>query len=153
MARSKSERGRGQPKKEIDLGQLQKLAALQATYEELAFFFDCEKRTIINRLKEPALKLAYENGKAGGRLSLRRLQWRHANGTGSSAVNMTIHMSKQKHWLNETDKVSAELTGKGGGPIEHKDVSPRELITSRIAGIAARKRAGDDSGGPERQPA
>lgn len=153
MARSKSERGRGQPKKEIDPVQLQKLAALQCTTEELAAFFDCEKRTIINRLKEPELQLAYQNGKAMGRLSLRRLQWRHANGTGSSAVNMTIHMSKQKYWLNETDKVSAEVSGPRGGPIETKDVSPRELISSRIAGIVKRSREGGGSGGPVGQAA
>jgi len=147
MARSKSERGRGRPKVEIDLVQLEKLGALHATTEEIAAFFDCEKRTIMNRLKEPAIKLALENGRQKGKLNLRRLQLRHAQGTGSSAVNMTIHLSK--HWLKETDKAAVELSGPKGGPIETKDVSPRELIASRIAGIAARKRTGDDSGGAE----
>jgi hypothetical protein len=147
MARSKPERGPGRPKVEIDPVQLEKLGALHATYDEVAAFFDCEKRTIINRLKEPALQLAYANGKQKGKLNLRRLQLRHAQGTGSSAVNMTIHLAK--HWLNETDKAAVELTGKGGGPIETKNVSPRELIASRIASIAARKRTGGDTGGSD----
>jgi hypothetical protein len=96
--------------------QLEKLGALHATTEEVAAFFNCEKRTIINRLKEPALKLAYENGKQNGKLNLRRLQLRHAQGTGSGAVNMTIHHSK--HLLGQTDKSLLELTGKDGKPIE-----------------------------------
>lgn len=38
--------------------------------------------------------------------------------------------------LGLSDK--SELTGKDGGPIETKDVSARDIIASRIAGIAAR---------------
>ena len=116
MTRSKSARGPGRPKVEIDVLQLEKLGALHATTEEVAAFFGCEKRTIISRLKEPALKLAFENGKQNGKLNLRRLQLRLAQGTGSGAVNMTIHLSK--HLLGQTDKSLLELTGKDGKPIE-----------------------------------
>lgn len=42
-----------------------------------------------------------------------------------------------------------EHTGKDGGPIETKDLSARELIASRIAGIAARGAAGSDPSGTE----
>lgn len=147
MAKSKSERGRGRPEVEIDPLQLEKLGVLHATVEEVAGFFNCTKRTVINRLKDPELQLAFENGKQKGKLNLRRLQLRHANGTGSGAVNMTIHLSK--HLLNQTDKSAVELSGPKGGPIETKNVSPRELITSRIAGIAARKRTDGGAGGSE----
>ena len=36
-------------------------------------------------------------------------------------------------------KEKVELTGRDGGAIETKDVSARERLASRIAGIAARK--------------
>jgi hypothetical protein len=48
---------------------------------------------------EEEFRDVWEQGKAERRIALRRLQWRHAQGTGSSAVQMTIHLSK--HWLGE----------------------------------------------------
>lgn len=46
-------------------------------------------------------------------------------------------------------KERVEHSGPHGGPIETKDVSARELLTSRIAGLAARTGAGEGSGGPD----
>ncbi|PDT71723.1 DNA-packaging protein [Bradyrhizobium ottawaense] len=42
-----------------------------------------------------------------------------------------------------------ELSGPGGKPIETKDVSARDLLASRIAGLAARTGAGEGSGGTD----
>lgn len=42
-----------------------------------------------------------------------------------------------------------EVTGKDGGPIETADVSPRDEIARRIAGVAARLGTRKDTGGPE----
>lgn len=151
MARQKEAKTIGRPKVALDLETLEKLGALHATIEEVAGFYGCTKRTIINRLKEPDLLLAFENGKQKGKLNLRRLQMRHANGTGSGAVNMTIHLSK--HLLGQTDKSLVEMSGPGGGPIEHRDVSAREFIAGRLASIAARRRAAEDRSGDERRSA
>jgi hypothetical protein len=117
VAKKKELKQRGRPAVEIDQVQLAALGAMHATYEEIAAFFNCNRRTVINRLKDPEFLLAYENGKLRGKLNLRRLQWRHAQGSGSSAVNMTIHLSK--HWLGETDKSAVE-------------VNPIELVITRI---------------------
>lgn len=151
MARKKEPKKIGRPQVAIDPVDLEKLGALQPTLEEVGAFYGCTKRTIINRLKDPELLLAFENGKAKGRLNLRRLQMRHAQGTGSGAVNMSIHLGK--HWLGQTDKSLLELTGKDGGAIETKDVSARSVISGRIASIAARKRTEDDSSGTDRSAA
>lgn len=147
MARKKEPKPKGRPPVVLDPGELAKLGALHATLEEVGAFYDCTKRTIINRLKDPDLLLAFENGKQKGKLNLRRLQLRHAQGTGSGAVNMTIHLSK--HLLGQTDKSLVEMSGPGGGPIETRDVSARAVVTGRIASIAARKRAAGDFGGPD----
>lgn len=40
-----------------------------------------------------------------------------------------------------------ELTGANGGPIETKDVSARDILTGRIAGLAARTGPGEDTSG------
>lgn len=42
-----------------------------------------------------------------------------------------------------------ELTGKDGGPIKTEDLSARELIASRIAGIASRSAASGDPSGTD----
>jgi hypothetical protein len=51
--------------------------------------------------------------------------------------------------LGLTDK--QEFSGPNGGPIETKDVSAREFISGRIAGIAARNGASGDTGAAKRK--
>lgn len=129
MAKKKELKRIGRPPVEIDPDQLAKLGAMHATQEEIAAFYNCHRRTVINRLKDPEFLLAYENGKLRGRLNLRRLQWRHAEGldrngrpvqgSTSAAVNMTIHMSKQPHWLDEGDR-------------SHVEMNPLEIVITKI---------------------
>lgn len=116
MARKKEPKKIGRPPIDVKPEDLEKLGALHATYEEVAGFYGCSKRLIIDRMKNPDLLLAFNNGKAKGKLNLRRLQMHHAQGTGSGAVNMTIHLSK--HLLGQTDKSLLELTGKDGAPMQ-----------------------------------
>ncbi len=106
----------GRPPIEIDLEQLAKLASIGCTKEEAAYILGCSKRTLLDRMKQEEVSEAWEKGVVLGKVSLRRLQWRHANGSGSSAVNMTIHLSK--HRLGETDKAAIEMSGPGGSPIQ-----------------------------------
>jgi hypothetical protein len=105
---------RGRPKTEIDPVQLERLAQIHCTIDEAAAVLGCSKSTIIRYLKEPGNQERWDAGREKGRASLRRLQWQHANGTGASAVTMTVHLSK--HWLGETEKVLQEVTGKDGTP-------------------------------------
>jgi len=86
---------------------------MQCTFEEIAAFFNISSRQLIRRLKGEPLKSAYELGKLEGRISLRRLQWRHAQGTGGSAVQMTIWMSRNH--LGETDRTPDEQAARRGG--------------------------------------
>jgi hypothetical protein len=145
----------GRPAVNIGADELRKLAALQHTYEELAFFFNCSKRTIIRKMQNPELLEAYELGKAGGRASLRRLQWRHAQMPNAAGVQMTIHLSK--HWLGETDKSALELSGRVDATVEVKSARERvnrkldalsERIARRVAGIAAQAGAETVPGEP-----
>lgn len=115
MARKKELKKNGRPPIVIDPVDLEKLGALHPTYAEIAAFYGCTERTIINRLKEPELQLALETGKGKGKLNLRRLQLRHANGTGSGASNMAQHLGK--HWLGQTDRSLIEMSGKDGADL------------------------------------
>lgn len=98
---------RGRPKIEFDLKQVEKLAMLQCTYDELAAFFDCSKDTIINRMKDDeSFSAAYKSGLEKGKMSLRRLQWRAAE---SGNVTMLIWLGKQH--LGQTDKQDVKHSG------------------------------------------
>src|SRR6185295_13920940 len=58
----------------IDLGELEKLAAMQCTDEEIAGWFGVSTRTIERRRKSRVFAETIERGKAKGRISLRRSQ-------------------------------------------------------------------------------
>jgi hypothetical protein len=135
----------GKPPIEISADELSKLARLHCTVSEAASFFKCSKRTLQRRLLEPDLKAAWQEGRKFGMLSLRRLQWRHASGTGNGAVQMTIHLSK--HWLGETEKVLSEITGKDGGPVEISNV--RDRLREKLRRTQSSETGSDDSE-PER---
>ena len=66
-----AERGR---RVDIDLVEVEKLAMLHATDEEIAGWFEVTVRTIERRKSEPGFAEAIERGRAKGKLNLRRIQ-------------------------------------------------------------------------------
>ena len=76
----------------INLGELEKLAAMQCTDEEIAAWFGVSIRTIERRRKSPVFCEVIERGKAKGRISLRRAQLRMLE-NGSAAI--AIWLGKQ----------------------------------------------------------
>ena len=80
------------PKKDIDGKEVQKLAELQCTYEEIAAFFDCDKSTISRRFTTEVLK-----GREVGKISLRRKQFKLADTNGAVAIFLG------KNYLNQRD--------------------------------------------------
>src|SRR5207302_7132873 len=71
----------------IDEGELEKLAMLHCTDEEVAAWFGVTTRTIERRRKTGKFAEIMERGRAKGRISLRRTQMRLAEqGSGSVAI-------------------------------------------------------------------
>jgi hypothetical protein len=101
---------------DIEPRMLAELAKIHCTTKEAASVLGMGVRTFMLRMKEPQYRDIWNFGKDIGKVSLRRTQWRHANGIGSGAVNMSIHLGK--HWLGQTDKAAIEMSGPGGGPIQ-----------------------------------
>jgi hypothetical protein len=122
-------------KADIDIDEFEKLAALQCTQQEIAAFFRVCRKTIVRRLKEPEYRMAFERGQAAGLISLRRKQFQQAE----SSASMAIFLGKQ--YLGQRDFQAIRVTGPGGGPIQHVDLtkltdaelSHLEVILSRIA--------------------
>ena len=97
--------GRGK-KAKIDLAQLERLCALQVTEAEIATFFNVSSRTIERCREDPAFAEAIERGRARGKLSLRRAQWRLVE---KDNAQMQIWLGKQI--LNQRDQISVETDG------------------------------------------
>ena len=93
-------------KAKIDLGEVERLSALQVTDEELAAFFCVTTRTIERRRKSKAFREAIERGKMRGRISLRRLQFKCAE---SGSAPLLVFLGKQ--YLGQTDHVAVSGPG------------------------------------------
>ena len=104
---------KGRPEIEIDTSQVERLAQIQCTDEEMAAVLGCSHDTLARRkADDPAFLDALTRGKAKGRMALRRLQWQRANG---GSDTMLIWLGKQL--LGQRDKQDHELSGPGGGPV------------------------------------
>ena len=93
----------GRPTIEIKEDQFESLCGLQCTLTEIAGFFKCSEDTIENWCKKTykaTFSECYKKYSQGGKISLRREQWKLAQRGNSS---MLIWLGKQ--WLGHTDKV------------------------------------------------
>ncbi len=90
------------PQKEIDVEQLDKLAAMQCTLQEIADWFNVDKSTISRRFATNITK-----GKSKGKISLRRAMYTKALG---GNVTMCIWLSKQYLGMKERIESSEEST-------------------------------------------
>jgi hypothetical protein len=144
MARGGAREGSGPKPKEIDLGELEKLAKLQCTDQEIAAFFGVSTRTIENRRKEDEVfRDTIDRGRQTGLISLRRAQFGAAL---KGNPTMLVWMGKQL--LNQKDKIANEMSGPEGKPITFTSV--KELTDEQLGTMLAQLEAGTgntDSGG------
>ena len=114
----------GRPRIEIDQGAFEKLCALFCTVEEIASFFDCSVDTIerwCQRTYDKPFADIYAEKRQGGKISLRRAQFRLAEKSAAMAIFLGKNYLGQKDTPDETnedmlaklDEVLAQI--KGGG--------------------------------------
>src|SRR5215469_4977428 len=101
------------PEAKIDLAELEKLAGMQCTNEEIGAFFGVSKRTILRRCQSEKFRDIIEQGHAKGRVSVRRALFKMAN-----AGNVAAAIFLAKNLLGYKDVVNTEHTGVSGGPIQ-----------------------------------
>lgn len=106
--------GSGRRSIHIDLGEVEKLCALQCTDEEIAAWFGVSTSTIERRKQRTDFREAMDRGKAKGRVSLRRRLFEQA--TKSNNIAATIFLAK--NLLGYRDVMANEHSGPGGGPIK-----------------------------------
>lgn len=89
------------PRIEIDASQFEKLCSIQCTLNEIAGFFNCSSDTIerwCKREYKESFADAYKKYSAGGKISLRRYQFKMAEHNAA----MAIWLGKQ--YLGQTEK-------------------------------------------------
>ena len=101
------------PEAKIDLVELEKLCGMQCTDEEIAAFFGVSTRTIERRRKNPVFRDLMDQGRAKGRISVRRSLFKLA-----AAGNVAAAIFLSKNLLGYRDVVNTEHTGLAGGPIQ-----------------------------------
>lgn len=115
----------GRPRSEIDPDMIRQLSLIGCTYDEIADVLQVSLRTLMRHMEEDAkivdengdpcgpLHMAREAGLAGAAISIRRLMWRHARGSGGSAVAATKHLAA--FILGEHERALVEVIP-GGAP-------------------------------------
>jgi len=101
------------PKVKIDLAELEKLCGMQCTDEEIAAFFGVSTRTIERRRKVPKFRELMDQGRAKGRISVRRSLFRQA-----AKDNIAAAICLSKNLLCYRHVVNTEHSGLSGGPIQ-----------------------------------
>ena len=104
----------GRPKKNIDYEMVEKLASIMATQEGIASFLDISVRTL---LRDEHFCHIYKKGLEGGKMSLRRQQFK------LSETNPTMAIWLGKQYLNQTDKQDIRMENK----VELKEISNEQL--------------------------
>ena len=87
------------PKKEIDYEAVEKLASIQCTQEEIASFLNLSVRTL---QRDDEFCRLYKKGQENGKMSLRRIQFKHAEKNSS----MAIFLGKQ--YLGQRDVIETD---------------------------------------------
>lgn len=101
----------GRPQITIDKKLFETLCGLQCTREEIANCLNCGKDTIERWCKREYGKSfapVFEEKRAGGKVSLRRMQWKLAEKSPAMAIFLG------KNYLGQSDKQDVELSGKVG---------------------------------------
>lgn len=97
----------GRPKKKLDIEQVEKLAGIGCTDEEIAVVMGVCRATISNKKKQDKEFLdAIKKGREKMKASIRRMQMSSAVG---GNVTMMIWLGKQ--YLDQTDKRDIKQTG------------------------------------------
>jgi hypothetical protein len=107
----------GRPIIEIDLDMVEKLCSIQCTAEEIAYSLGVSEDTLDLRLKDAGyanFTEFYKKYSSGGKISLRRSQWKSADG---GNVTMQIWLGKQH--LGQRDKLEELSTETSSVEIIH----------------------------------
>ena len=139
VLRKRTGRARGRPPVDLDVKTAARVAGLGATIDEIAAVLGCGHALIYKRMNsDPVFREAIEEGRAFGRVSLRRMQWQTAQ-----AGNATMQIWLGKQMLGQRDFVALDEIA---APISADSGDKKFKFTLKIARPAPKD---DDTGGED----
>jgi len=123
-----------------DLVQTEKLGRIYATMEEVAAWFNVERRTVVRWLAtNPAFAEALERGKAQGRITLRQAQIQCAlRGNPAMLIWLGKQLLGQKEVVEHAHSGEMTMTTEGA----------RDRLLSKLASLAAERATPDGDSRP-----
>jgi hypothetical protein len=122
----------GRPPKEIDLKQLENLAAIQCTEPEMCLILGISQDTMARRKADPEFAEILTRGRAMGKLSLRRAHFQLA------MSNPAVHIFACKNLLGMSDRPD------DGGPIPMDQARRIKEALDAIDGAVTEENAQED---------
>ena len=101
----------GRPRKEIPLDSFKKLCNIQCTLSEIAGFFDCSEDTVENWCKRElgtTFSAAFKKYSAGGKTSLRRMQFALAEKNAAMAIWLGKQYLGQRDFYNDVPQAESD---------------------------------------------
>lgn len=138
MTKKKENAKVGRPAKVIDMELVKSLAGIMCTQQEIASVLGVDMSTLT---RNPNFAQAFENGKEKGKMSLRRIQWKHAQTSASMAIWLgkqylgqrdmveTIEKTENIEIVNDVPKSSGELEVLDSEEFKRKDEATAEEIS------------------------
>ena len=115
MADGTQKRGRGRPRKELDVALAKRLAMIQCPPEEIAAVLDVSRATVYRRLQDdPEFREALEEGYLQGKASLRRLQFQQARTSPAMAIFLGKNLLGQRDFKPADVFAMMQAVGLGG---------------------------------------
>jgi AraC-like DNA-binding protein len=108
-------KGPSKPLTDEKFSQLKEMIKIQCTQEECCAVLGMSDSTLKRRLKERGIdnfEELHRDLRAEGRRSIRRMQWEAATNGNTKMLEIL-----GKHYLDQRDKSTVELTGADGGEI------------------------------------
>lgn len=103
----KKKKKMGRPEKKIDQKAFENMCAIQCTEKEICLFLDVSEKTLINWCKKKygmTFSKVFQQKREGGKMSLRRMGWNHAN------QNVIAWIFLAKNFLGMKDKIDLDVT-------------------------------------------
>jgi hypothetical protein len=123
----------------LDLARVEELARDGHTEANIARLLGVSQDTITRRKQDSAdFADAMERGRQAAHSEVSNALFRQAKRGNVAAI---VWYEKTRRGF--TDRVLQELTGPGGGPVQHADVTPAEVIAARAKAAAWEAGAGD----------
>ena len=140
------------PRKEIDQVEFEKLCALQCTKAEIAGFFNVSEDTVerwCKRTYKESFAVVFANKRCGGKISLRRSQFRLAEKDSRMAIWLGKQYLEQKEPIDEKrleiELLKLESQIKDNQPEEDLDDTMLEALNGTSAEVWG---SGEDGGTP-----